>query len=123
MSNISTFGTFGTARLGIYASQKALEVVGNNISNINTPGYTRQKLDQVSLYNKGSDRYVTAYGVLVAILCNMGIATPGGSGFVALAQKDGYITGGETMKFSLLLIAMMYVTVMLIFWPVARFLF
>lgn len=67
--------------------------------------------------------YVTAYGVLVAILCNMGIATPGGSGFVALAQKDGYITGGETMKFSLLLIAMMYATVMLIFWPAARLIF
>ena len=53
----------------------------------------------------------------------MGIATPGGSGFVALAQKDGYITGGETMKFSLLLIAMMYATVMLIFWPAARLIF
>ena len=67
--------------------------------------------------------YVTAYGALVAILCNMGIATPGGSGFVALAQKDGYITGGETLKFSMLLIALMYVAVMIIFWPVAQLLF
>jgi len=67
--------------------------------------------------------FVTAYGVLVAILCNMGIATPGGSGFVALAQKDGYISGGETMKFSLLLIAFMYVAVMLIFWPIAKMIF
>ena len=67
--------------------------------------------------------YVTAYGVLVAILCNMGIATPGGSGFVAIAQKDGYIEGGETMKFSLLLIALMYIAVMLLFWPLARAIF
>ncbi len=67
--------------------------------------------------------FVTAYGVLVAILCNMGVATPGGSGFVALAQKDGYITGGETLKFSMLVILLMYVAVMLIFWPIANLLF
>ena len=67
--------------------------------------------------------FVTAYGVLVAILCNMGVATPGGSGFVALAQKDGYITGGETLKFSMLVIILMYVAVMLIFWPIANLLF
>lgn len=67
--------------------------------------------------------YVTAYGVLVAILCNMGIGTPGGSGFVALAQKDGYITGGETLKYSMLLIAFMYAVVMLMFWPIAKILF
>lgn len=67
--------------------------------------------------------YITAYGVLVAILCNMGIATPGGSGFVAIAQKDGYIEGGETMRNSLLLIALMYVCVMLVFWPLARVIF
>ncbi len=67
--------------------------------------------------------YVTAYGVLVAALCNMGIATPGGSGFVALAQKDGYITGGETLKYSMLLIVVMYIAVMLIFWPLAQALF
>lgn len=57
MSSISTFGTFTTARLGIYASQKALEVVGNNIANINTPGYTRQALNQRSLYMGGADRF------------------------------------------------------------------
>ena len=67
--------------------------------------------------------YVTAYGVLVAILCTMGVATPGGSGYVALAQKDGYITGGETLKFSMLLGTLMYIVVMLIFWPLAQMLF
>ena len=67
--------------------------------------------------------YVMAYGTLVAILCNMGIATPGGSGFVAIGQKDGYIDGGETLKFSMILIIAMYAAVMLIFWPLAKAIF
>jgi len=49
MRGISTFGAFTTARLGIYAAQKALDVTGHNITNINTPGYTRQRLDQMRL--------------------------------------------------------------------------
>jgi len=56
---MSTFGAFTTARLGIYASQKALDVVGNNIANINTQGYTRQQVDQVSLITGHADRYHT----------------------------------------------------------------
>lgn len=76
-----------------------------------------------ALLSASSIGYVTAYGVLVAILCNMGIATPGGSGFVAIAQKDGYIEGGETMRYSLLLIALMYIATMLVFWPAAKLIF
>lgn len=53
----STFGSFNTVRLGIYAAQKGLDVTGNNITNINTAGYTRQRLDQVSLITSASDRY------------------------------------------------------------------
>ena len=53
----STFGAFTTARLGIYVSQMGLNVTGNNIANINTPGYTRQHLDQVSFRAGGNDRY------------------------------------------------------------------
>lgn len=67
--------------------------------------------------------YVMAYGTLVAMTCVYGIATPGGSGFVALAQKDGVITGGETFKYSMMLIAALYVLVMLIFWPFAQMVF
>lgn len=62
MSNISTFGAFTTARLGIYASMAGLTVTGNNISNINTYGYTRQALDQMSFYSGAADRYAPAYG-------------------------------------------------------------
>ena len=60
--DVTTFGAFTTARLGIYASQKALEVTGHNISNINTPGYTRQKVDQVSLRVGATNHYASAYG-------------------------------------------------------------
>lgn len=60
--DVTTFGAFTTARLGIYASQKALEVTGHNISNINTTGYTRQKVDQVSLRVGATNHYASAYG-------------------------------------------------------------
>ena len=46
---MSTFGSFSTVKLGIYAAQKGLDVTGNNITNINTEGYTRQRLQQTSL--------------------------------------------------------------------------
>ncbi|MCI8329169.1 MAG: hypothetical protein HFG02_06030 [Oscillibacter sp.] len=63
--SIGTFGSFTQARLAIYAAQSGLTVTGNNISNINTPGYTRQRLDQASLYTAGSDRYYSAGDVRI----------------------------------------------------------
>ena len=70
MAVIGTFSSFTTARLGIYASQASLNVTGNNIANINTTGYTRQRLDLVSLYSKNTGKYANVfntnigYGVL-----------------------------------------------------------
>ena len=68
---IGTFGSFTQARLAIYASQTGLTVTGNNISNVNTQGYTRQRLNQKSLYNAGTDRYYSTTGVKVGqgVLC------------------------------------------------------
>ena len=63
MSSLSTFGTFTMARLGIYVSQQALNVTGNNISNINTEGYTREQLDQKAMYYGAADRFITKYSV------------------------------------------------------------
>ncbi len=65
MGLTTTFGAFTTARLGIYASQKALDVVGNNISNINTTGYTRQSLSQRSLHLGGADKYSSKFDIRV----------------------------------------------------------
>lgn len=57
MSTMGTFDAFTSARLGIYAAQHGFRVTGNNISNINTIGYTRQRLDQVSFKAGAYDRY------------------------------------------------------------------
>ncbi len=68
---IGTFGSFTQARLAIYAAQTGLTVTGNNISNVNTKGYTRQRLDQKSFYNAGADRYYSTTGAKVGqgVLC------------------------------------------------------
>lgn len=57
MSFVGTFGMFTTVRLGIYTSQKGLNLTGNNIANINTAGYARQVLDIKSMSANGVDRY------------------------------------------------------------------
>ncbi len=46
---------FETARKGLMVSQKALDITGQNITNINTPGYTRQRVDQVSMTISGQN--------------------------------------------------------------------
>lgn len=53
----STFLGFETARKSVMASQKALDITGNNISNVNTKGYTRQRLDLFSVVTPSSGRY------------------------------------------------------------------
>ncbi len=57
----STFGGFMTAKSGLTASQKALDLTGHNITNLGTTGYTRQRLDQVSLNVSGRGRYSSPF--------------------------------------------------------------
>jgi len=64
MAVIGTFGSFTAARLGIYASQASLNVTGNNIANINTKGYTRQRADLYSLNSTGTSKYANPMGVV-----------------------------------------------------------
>lgn len=45
----STFMGFETATRGLMSSQKALDTVGNNVANVGVTGYTRQRVDLVSL--------------------------------------------------------------------------
>lgn len=67
----SSFGSFTTAQLAMRASQRALSVTGQNIANINTEGYTRQRINLKSLTMGGSDRYSSqndaniGYGAMV----------------------------------------------------------
>ena len=72
MAVIGTFGSFTTARLGIYASQASLNVTGNNIANINTPGYTRQRMDLISLHSGGMVRYANKFNTNIGygVLCD-----------------------------------------------------
>lgn len=65
MRSSTTFSAFTAARLGLYASQKGLSVTGNNISNINTTGYTRQALEQISLRVGGADRYTSTTNFVI----------------------------------------------------------
>lgn len=70
--SIGTFGSFTQARLAIYAAQTGLSITGNNISNVNTKGYTRQRLDQASLHIGGTDRYANPADVRTGqgVLCS-----------------------------------------------------
>ncbi|MGN6743928.1 MAG: flagellar hook-associated protein FlgK, partial [Amnibacterium sp.] len=45
----STFGTLNTAYSGLAAARAAIDVTGQNIANVNTQGYTRQRVDQASV--------------------------------------------------------------------------
>ena len=57
----SSFLGLYVQREALLISQKALDITGNNISNINTPGYTRQRVDICSVANvKGSLGYNTS---------------------------------------------------------------
>ena len=53
----STFAGFTTAQLAMSASQRALDVTGQNIANINTRGYSKQRLEISSLNNNGASFY------------------------------------------------------------------
>ena len=41
-----TFMGFEAAKSAIFTNQKSLDIVGNNLSNVNTAGYTRQNVDR-----------------------------------------------------------------------------
>ena len=59
----STFSGINTALSALQANQKRLDIIGQNLSNMNTPGYSRQQLMTSSLnysypishYNNGSE--------------------------------------------------------------------
>ncbi len=48
-----TFLSFETTKRALQVSQMGLDTVGHNISNAQTPGYTRQRVDQVSISSGG----------------------------------------------------------------------
>src|SRR6056297_1166114 len=48
MPGMSLHGLLNTGLLGVYTAKSAMSVVGHNISNANTPGFSRQRPEIVS---------------------------------------------------------------------------
>lgn len=46
----STFFGFEAAKTAVFANQKSLDIVGNNLANTETKGYTRQRVERASIY-------------------------------------------------------------------------
>ena len=66
----ATFAGYTTALSALQANQKRLDIAGQNLSNMNTPGYTRQQLKVSSVnYTNPISHYmndtqaVVGYGV------------------------------------------------------------
>ena len=56
----ATFGGFTTAFSALQANQKRLDIVGQNLANMNTPGYTRQQLQTSSVnYSNPISHYMS----------------------------------------------------------------
>lgn len=51
---MSIFGTLNIARQGMFANQTAMSVISNNIANVNTPGYSRQRVVIESIESGGA---------------------------------------------------------------------
>ncbi len=69
----SSFLGLYVQRDALQAAQKSLDIVGNNITNVKTPGYSRQRVDVASLQNNKSN---LAYNTAIA-LAGQGIETVG----------------------------------------------
>lgn len=53
----SSFASFSTARLGMMASQSGLDITAQNLTNMKTFGYTRQRLNQLSISSGSPNLY------------------------------------------------------------------
>jgi len=62
-----TFLAFQTASRALAASQAHIDVTGNNIANVNTAGYTRQRVDLTSISSSGYSQKYTVPGATVGL--------------------------------------------------------
>nr|WP_315024611.1 flagellar basal body protein [uncultured Aminipila sp.] len=66
----STFYSFTTALRGLNTAQKQLDVTGQNISNVSTTGYTRQRAD---IYSAAAGGYGDRYGTRSSTMVGQGV--------------------------------------------------
>ena len=61
---MSSFSTLNTALSGLQAHKRVIDVIGHNISNVNTEGYSRRQvlLEPASGMKIASPGFVTAQG-------------------------------------------------------------
>ena len=68
----ATFAGFTTAYSALQANQKRLDITGQNLSNMNTPGYTRQALQTSSInYTNPVSHYINGSEVAVGFGVHM----------------------------------------------------
>jgi flagellar hook-associated protein 1 FlgK len=60
---MSLFGTVNQSAGALQAAQIGLQVVGNNLANVNTPGYLRQELEQASAQASREGNLIKGHGV------------------------------------------------------------
>ena len=80
----STFLGFEVSKRSIQISQKALDIANNNLSNLNTEGYTRQRVDLNSSYMNVTGKYASK-------LSRLSLAGQGVNAFGVSQVRDPYI--------------------------------
>ncbi|MBI5041910.1 MAG: flagellar hook-associated protein FlgK [Gammaproteobacteria bacterium] len=64
-------GIFGTATSGLLAFQRALSTTGHNIANVNTPGFSRQRVEVVTQTPQASGAGFIGSGVKVSTITRL----------------------------------------------------
>lgn len=80
----SSFLGLEVSKRSIQVSQKALDITNNNLSNISTEGYTRQRVDQNSTYLSVTGKYATK-------LSRLSLAGQGVNAFGVNQIRDSYV--------------------------------
>lgn len=78
-----TFLGFETAKSAIFTNQKSIDIMGNNLANVDTAGYTRQRVERVSV---APSSYSTRVASSRTALLGQGVETVGVS-----QQRDAFL--------------------------------
>ena len=62
------FSAFEIGRRALNANQLGIEVTGQNIANVNTPGYTRRRVQLVESAYQGIHGFTVGTGVSIAVV-------------------------------------------------------
>ena len=103
----ATFAGFSTALSALQANQKRLDIVGHNLANMNTVGYTRQQLETSSLnYTSPVSNYMNGSEIIVGFGVHMNKVSQIRDPYLDVQyrtqmQKSGYIDSLQTSLDSL----------------------